>query len=217
MDIIQQLKIHEKDQLSEWINSEEKTSRRFSKDLVKFANEHPEVLKHYCVNTLPKEFSSLSIVYEALSEFSVAHNQFLLAEVKRVISLAQSKKIKPEYIEVLEDIETEDIYSKDEAIYIEIINSITSALHVDNVEKLNSQLISLLDWFLIEYDEDDAISEVTIWIERIKDVAENAGQLEVREAAKEALENLDENISYNDNATSLESQSLLSKITRFFK
>nr|WP_321226390.1 hypothetical protein [uncultured Psychroserpens sp.] len=217
MDIIEQLKFHEKDQLSKWIASEEKTSRRFSKDIVNFTNENPDAIKNYCINTLPREFSSLSIVYEALSEFSVAHNKFLLEEIKRVISLAQLKKIKPEYIEVLEDIETEDIYSKDEAIYVEIINFITSALHVDNDEKLNLQLLSLLDWFLIEYDEDDAISEVSIWISRMKNLAEKAKQIEVREEAKDALENLDENLSFNENASTLKSPSLLSKISRFFK
>jgi len=217
MTIIEQLTHHEKDQSSEWIDSEDKVSKRFSKDIVKFANEHPDVLKDYCVSLEPTEFSSLSIVYESLSEYSVAHNQFLLEEIKRVISLAHSKKIKAKYIEVLEDIETEDIYSKDEAIYIEIINFITSALHVDNEEAYNLQLLSLLDWFLIEYDEDDDISEVKNWISRMQNIAENAKQLKVREEAKDALENLDENISYKENETTLESQSLLSKISRFFK
>jgi len=217
MTIIEQLKYHEKDQLSEWIDSDDKVSRRFSKYIVKFANEYPDVLNDYCVRIHPREFSSLSIVYEALSEYSAAHNQFLLEEIKRVISLAQSKTIKTKYIEVLEDIETEDIYSKDEAIYIEIINFITAALHVENEEVFNLQLLSLLDWFLIEYDEDDDISEVKNWIISIKNIAENAKQLEVREEAKDALENLDENISYTDNDATLESQSLLSKIKRFFK
>ena len=78
MGLIEQLRIHEKDQLSKWIASEEKISRRFNKDLVNFANDNPEAIKQYCINTLPNEFSSLSIVYEALSEFSVAHNKFLL-------------------------------------------------------------------------------------------------------------------------------------------
>ena len=217
MDIIEQLKHHEKDNLSEWINFEDKISKRFSKDIVKFANENPDALKQYCNTTMPNEFSSLSIVYEALSEYSVTHNAFLFEEVKRVIALAQTKTINPEYIEVLEDIETEDIYSKDETIYIEIINVITSALHLDNDERLNLQILSLLDWFLTDYDEDDAISEAVVWIDSIKIIAENAKQLEVREAAKEALENLDENISYVDNDSTLESQSLLSKILRFFK
>ena len=194
-----------------------KKYRRFSKDIVNFANEHPETLKHYCKDTIPEEFSSLCIVYEALSEFSVAYNQFLFEEIKRVISLAQADKIKPEYIEVLEDIETEDIYSKDETIYIDIINYITSTLHVDNDEKLNLQLLSLLDWFLIEYDEDDNIQNVTDWIHRMKHIAENAKQQKVRVEAKDVLENLDDNLSYNDNTATLESKSLLSKITGFFK
>ncbi|WP_047546461.1 hypothetical protein [Psychroserpens sp. Hel_I_66] len=217
MDIIEQLKFHEKDQLSKWIASEEKTNRRFSKDLVNFANENPDKIKQYCINTLPKEFSSLSIVYEALSEFSVAHNTLLLEEVKRVITLAKAKKIKAEYIEVLEDIETEDIYSKDETIYIEIIDYITSELHIDNEEKLNLQLLNLIDWFLIEYDEDDDIKEVSVWISRMKHLAENAKQPEVREEARDALENLDENLSYNENPLNLESSSILNKISSFFK
>ncbi|WP_040279117.1 hypothetical protein [Psychroserpens damuponensis] len=217
MDIIAQLKRHEKEQLKNWINADEKVSRRFAKDIVKFANENPDAIKNYCVNTLPREFSSLSIVYEALSEFSVAFNQFLLDEIKRVIVLAQTKQIKPEYIEVLEDIETEDIYSKDETIYIEIINVITSALHISNEEQLNLQLLNLLDWFLIEYDEDDDIAEVSSWINRMKHIAENATQLEVREEAKDALENLDENLTFNDNAATLESPSFFDKISRFFK
>ena len=53
MTIIEQLKYHEKDQLSEWIDSDDKVSRRFSKDIVKFANEYPEVLKDYCVRIHP--------------------------------------------------------------------------------------------------------------------------------------------------------------------
>jgi hypothetical protein len=51
----------------------------------------------------------------------------------------------------------------------------------------------------------------------MKNLAENAKQIEVREEAKDALENLDENLSFNENASTLESPSILSKISRFFK
>ena len=217
MDIIEELKKHDKDDLNIWINLDDKSTKKFSKDIVKFATQNPEAVKQYCINTKPKEFSSLSIIYEALSEYSVAWNSFLLEEVKRVISLAKSKRIKPEYIEVLEDIETEDIYSKDENLYIEIIDFITSSLHINNDKKFNLQILSLLDWFLIEYDEDDSISEVENWIISIKNIAENAIQSEVREEAKEVLENLSDNISYNDNDLTLKSSSFLTKLKRLFK
>ena len=156
---------------------------------------------------------------EALDVLTLFHANIVITDImmKGMDGLELTKKIKSKYIEILEDIETEDIYSKDEAIYIEIINFITAALHVDNDEVFNHRLLNLLDWFLIEYDEDDDISEVNNWISRIQNIAENAKQIEVREEAKDALENLDENISYNDNDSTLESQTLLSKISRFFK
>ena len=217
MDIIEELKKHDKDNLNIWINLDDKNTKKFSKDIVKFAGQSPEAFKQYCINTKPKEFSSLSIIYEALSEYSVAWNSFLLEEVIRVISLAKTERIKFEYIEVLEDIETEDIYSKDENIYREIIDFITSSLHVDNDKKFNLQILSLLDWFLIEYDEDDAISEVENWILSIKNIAENAMQSEVREEAKEVLENLSDDISYNDNGLTSEPSSFLTQLKRLFK
>jgi hypothetical protein len=54
-------------------------------------------------------------------------------------------------------------------------------------------------------------------IDHIKNSAENAKQLEVREATKETLVNLDNNMSYTDNHAVLESGSFVTKISQFFK
>lgn len=210
MTIIEQLQHHENNQLEEWLDFDDKTSKRFSKDIVKFANSNPEEFKNYCINTIPSEYSSLSIIYEALSEYTTAWNAFLFEEVKRVVNLAKLKQIKYEYIEVLEEIETEDIYSKDEDIYIEVLNFLTSQLHLSNDEGLNLGLLSLISWFIIEYDEDDAISEIDAWVNSIKNLADNATQSNVKLEAREILDDLDDTISFKP-------LSILENIKRLFK
>ncbi len=190
MDVIEKLKCHQKDELAEWIGSDDKVYRKFLKELVKYSKENPDKIKQYCINTIPTEFSSLSIVYEALSEYSVDFNQFLFEEIQRVVNLAKNKRIKPKYLEVLTDIETEDIYSKTEDIYIQIMEFLTSNLNVQNEKNFNIELLDIIDWYLIDLDEDDDIAESEIWISRIKELAKN-GDASVKIKAREALKDSD--------------------------
>ncbi|WP_299336721.1 hypothetical protein [uncultured Psychroserpens sp.] len=210
MTILEQLAYHENDQLEEWLDLDDKTQKRFHKDLIKFAKSNPDEFKNYCINTIPTEFSSLSIVYTALTEYSTAWNDFLFEEIKRVVTLAKNNKIKAEYLEVLEDIECEDIYSKDEDIYIEIINFLIAQLSTSNDKAFNLHLLEIIDWYLIEYDEEaDDIAEVSVWISSLRNIANNSTHSSVREAATEAMGNLDESITSS-------SGSLLDKIKSFF-
>lgn len=210
MNIIEQLKYHDDNQLDEWLDLDSKATKRFSKDIVKFANENPDIFKHYCSNIIPSEYSSLTIVYEALSEYSASWNSFLGEEIKRVINLAKTRQIKFDYLEILEDIETEDLYSKDEDVYIDIVNFLTFQLDIANEEPFNLQLLSIISWFLIEYDEDDDISESKIWIQRVKNIADNALQPNVKLEARETLKNIDTSISFKP-------LSILENIKRLFK
>lgn len=210
MTIIEQLQYHDNNQLDEWLDLDDKTQKRFHKDVVKFANEHPDEFKQYCRSIVPTEFSGLGIIYEALSEYSTAWNAFLFEEIKRVVGLAKNNIIKAEYLEVLEDLECEDIYSKDESIYIEIINFLIAQLSLSNDKAFNLELLNIIDWYLIEYDEEeDDISEVTVWISSLKHIADNSPHSSVKVAAKEALENIDEQ-------TVNSSFSLLDKIRSLF-
>lgn len=190
MEIIQKLKYHDNDQLEEWLEFDGKTTKKFLKNVVKFTNKNQTLLKEYCVNTLPSEFSSLSIVYEALSEYSTDFNDFLFEEIKRVIILAKEKKIKPKYLDVLTDIEVEDIYSKDEENYIKILNFMITNLHLNNDKNFNIQLLKIVDWFLIELDEEeDEILEVNNWLKQINILA-SEGDLSVRIKAQKVLKNV---------------------------
>lgn len=209
MNVIDKLRYHQENELEEWINSDDKESRKFSKELVNYSKNNLDEIRQYCINTIPSEFSSLSIIYEAFSEYSVDFNEFLFEEIKRVVNLAKNKRIKAKYLEVLTDIETEDIYSKTENIYIDIMNFLTLNLSLQNDSKFNIELLDVISWFLIELDEDDEISESEIWINRIKDLANNADsnvKIKARDVLKES-----------DFTGSLNPLSFIEKIKGIFK
>ncbi|MCF1192255.1 hypothetical protein LRR18_11720 [Mangrovimonas sp. AS39] len=209
MNIIENLKYHQDNELEDWINSDDKVTRKFLKELVKYSKVNFNEIEQYCINTIPTEYSSLSIVYEAFSEYSIDFNEFLFKEIQRVVNLAKNKRIKPEYLELLTDIETEDIYSKTEDIYIEIMEFLTSNLHLQNEPEFNIELLDVIDWFLIELDQDDEISESRIWINRITELANN-GDLGVKIKAREVLKN-------SDISNALPPFSLIEKIKGIFK
>ncbi|EDP69977.1 hypothetical protein FBALC1_10607 [Flavobacteriales bacterium ALC-1] len=196
MTIIEKLKYHDDNQLNEWLDYSDKQTKKFCKELVKFAKENETELKQYCINTLPTEYSSLSIIYEALTEYSTSFNNLLFEEIKRVITLAKQKRIKASYLELLTDIEPEDIYSKDEEIYIDCLNFMTSELSINNDKKFNIELLEVIDWFLIELDEDDDITESKNWVNQIKKLA-NEGEPAVKLKAREVLKNIDSTDALN--------------------
>ena len=196
MTIIEQLQQFENDEMESWYDLSDKKSNRFLKDIVKLAKEDLPKLRAYCESVLPSEFSSLSIVYEALSEYSAQHNEFLYEEIQRVVNLAKNKQIKPAYLEVLTDIEPEDIYSKDEEVYVKMMNFMTENLHLTNDTKFNVELLDVIDWFLIELDEDDDILQAPQWIERIVNLVEN-GDAKVKIKARDVLKDVSGAPSYS--------------------
>lgn len=196
MNVIEKLKYHQEDELEEWLNSDDKESRKFLKELVKYSKDNLNEIRQHCVNTIPSEFSSLSIIYEAFSEYSIDFNEFLFEEIQRVVKLARSKRIKPKYLQVLTDIETEDIYSKTENIYIAIMEFLTSNLNLQNESNFNVELLDVISWYLIELDEDDDISESKKWISRITELANNA-DASVKIKAREVLKEFDISSSLN--------------------
>lgn len=209
MTIIEQLQQFENDEMDSWYDLSDKKSNRFLKDIVKLAKEDLPVLRAYCQSVTPSEYSSLSIVYEALSEYSTQFNEFLYEEIQRVVNLAKNKQIKPAYLEVLTDIEPEDIYSKDEEVYVQMMNFMTENLHLTNDPKFNVELLDVIDWFLIELDEDDDIPNTQQWIDRIYDLAEN-GEVKVKIKAREVLKDY-------SGAISLSAMSLFEKLKGMFK
>lgn len=208
INIIEDLKTHEKKLLDSWYNLDEHQSKKFLQKVVRFADENPNKIKQYCRNTLPLEFSSLSIIYEALSEYSNNWHEFLLDEIKRIIALAKAKRINYHYLSIIEEIDLETIYGQSPHIYSKIINHILSNLDLANVEKFNLQLLEALDWFFIELDVNDKIVEQN-WIDQIVVLANN-GRIKEKLKAREILENFDREIS-------LEPFSTADKSKKFYK
>ncbi|SNR14148.1 hypothetical protein [Tenacibaculum jejuense] len=187
---IEKLKYHEKNELDEWLDLDENESKKFLQEIIEFSRENFDQIKQYCLNTIPTEFSSLSIIYEAYSEHSSDFNQFLFEEIQRVVHLAKTNKIDPECLEILTDIDTENIYTDSIDIYIQIMNFLTSNLSLRNDKYLNIQLLEVISWYIIELDEDHNISESKVWFQKIKVLAER-GSWSVRKKAREILNDSD--------------------------
>jgi len=195
MTVLEQLKAHELDQLDAWLDYSGKETKAFLKQIVAFAKENIDQLEAYCAQVVPTEFSSLSIVYQALSEHSVAYNDLLFKEVKRVVTLAKSNQIKPEYLEVLTEIETEDIYSKTEDIFVAMVSFMVATLNVQLPPNFNVELLDVIDWFVIDLDQDDNIPEAQNWIDILTDLAKNADP-KTKVKAREVLETMDVDIKF---------------------
>ena len=66
---------------------------------------------------------------------------------------------------------------------------LTSNLNLEKEPKFNVELLEVISWFLIEFDEDDEISESKIWINRITALADYADvnvKIKAREVLKES-------------------------------
>lgn len=223
MKLIEQLKYHEKDELTDWYVYEDTKQRAFLKEIVSFSKTNPEDLKRYCKSILPTEFSTLSLIYEALSRYSNNWSAFLFEEIKRVIKLAETQRIEASYMEVLTTIEMEDIYTKEEELYIEIMNFIVANLNLNREETFTIELLDVFDWYIIELDEVDQIAAVENWKNKLHTLA-NEGVPSVQNKAKKVLKEMNDesdltltNSTGESDLDPTKSISLFSKIKNFFK
>ncbi|SFW47832.1 hypothetical protein [Cellulophaga fucicola] len=189
MNIIEKLKYHEDNQLDNWLDTDNKTTRKFRRDIASYAKNNFDEIKQYCLHIHPTDFSSLSIVYEALSEFSLDHNEFLYEEIQRITNLAINNKIDSENLNILTDIDMQGIYLKSLDIYIKIMNFLTKNLSSNTDSNYKIELLSVIDYYLIEVHKDDDILEFNNWINPIKDLASN-DELSVKSEATKILKDL---------------------------
>ncbi|MFY0629373.1 MAG: hypothetical protein JXR05_03265 [Flavobacteriaceae bacterium] len=190
IDVIKELQKHEKDELNEWIMADIEENEIFFKEVVKFSDENPEQIKTYCSNLLPTEDSSLSIVYEALSEYSENWNQFLFEEIKRVIFLAKEKQIKAKCLEVLSDIDSEIMYDKFPDLHADVLDFLTSHLDPNDRKKFNIELLDITFYFLADIEEYDPNGDIQRWIDPILHLINN-GDSHVKVKAREIITDLE--------------------------
>ncbi len=189
-DIIQKLKIYEDNQLDNWYDLDERVSEQFIADVSAYAQKNEEKIMTYCQSISPDEFSSLSIVYEALSNDD-KWNRFLFSEIVRVIELVKLEKSPITAIGILSDIDAENIYH-DLPLYIELINYLVAQLDVYNTDVFNIGLLDLLDWFLMELFINDEIAEVSDWYDTIKNIHNYSLDLTVKRVARDAMRHLED-------------------------
>jgi len=209
MNIIEKLKYHEDDKLNEWYEMEDRANKKFLKDIVKFGKGNAAEIEQFCSNCLPSQFSSLILIYTALSSYSNDWNAFLFQEIKRVVILAKEKRIDAAVLDILTHIELDDIYDKDETVYIDIMDFLVANLHLRNDTKFTKALLQVIDWYLIELDEDDEHAASKNWMQQITKLA-NEGEPSVKLEARKILKE-------NDVETSLNRLSFLEKIKGIFK
>lgn len=171
--MIKQLEKYEKDELDSWYELKVEEQDAFCKELAAYFELNRSELTNYCLNLKPKGFSSLSIVYEAVSLYSFQFNDFILDEVKRLVLLAKQEKIKPKRLEVLEDFDLDNLVEKDYAIYKRIIEFLMGTLSHRNSDKFNLALLDLIDDYLI-YSEDD--SQLDIWENQVESFKKGASE-----------------------------------------
>ena len=208
MNVLKDLKIHEDDQLEKWLAFDEKEKKKFMKEVLKFGNAHPQELKDYCLAILPAEFSSLSIVYEALTRYSTEWNAFVAEELKRLVFAAKNDKFDPLNLSLLEDIETEDFFAQTKEVYTDVINYLTNNLSLEDEENLTFQMLETLEWFLIEMEDEEEFKESTLWAKRLKYVAEN-GTIQLKVKSREILQS-------NFTLVDVKPLSLVERLTKIF-
>lgn len=190
MGIIKKLEFHESDELDQWIDESNEENEVFLIEIVDFATTNFSELSAYCHSLKIREFSSLSIVYRALSEHSNQFHSFLFEEIKRVISLASKKRIKKSRMEVLEDIDLEIIYEEDRPVYNQIIDYLISQLKSSTKDSFSLVILELLDMYLLEISEEDVDLQVESWMNSMKSFAERSS-FGVKMRTREVLQDLD--------------------------
>ena len=156
-EVVAYLKEQELDELDKWINMEGEENDRIRVEIAQVMDVDPEPVYAYCRQLEPAEFSSLEIVYGALSEFSTKHFCFLNEEVTRLLSLLSSGKIEEERVEVLESIDMEQMYEHDQPTYVKAVLQVVDALDPDDSKDEKLTLLSILYMYLCDYDTTDQL------------------------------------------------------------
>jgi len=169
--MINQLKEYEKNNLDDWYDLEDSEQKKFLRSLASYIEDNKTEVRNYCSNTEVQEFSSLSIIYEAASVYSFRCNDFILEEIKRVVKLLQKNTIKAGKLEILEDFELEDLYEKEYSSYCQVLDFLIDSLSTSQSDKQNIALLELIDFYLIESDEDE---QYKTWIGKIRQFGNKA-------------------------------------------
>jgi len=190
-DIISILEENENNQLDLWFDLDDKGTERLLNKVLNYALENPDKVKSYCSNIIPQKYSSLSIVYEALSRNHREWGAFLHDEIVRIVDLVERKEIPSSCLSVLNAIDSEHMYSNSKDQYNKIMQYLISKLNIQGRDRFNTEILNIVDWFLAETDGTSKSSEFREWTKVITELANN-GSFKVKTEARKVLANTEE-------------------------
>lgn len=187
MTVIDKLREHEANELDFWYAKSDDDQKNFEIEIQNFARHSFQELEAYCKTVIPTEFSSLSIIYNALSEETSEWSAFLLEEYKRILSFAKQKRFAYEHLEVLEDIDLCSIYENSPEDYYRFIDQLVKNLSQTDEHELTHAILDLIDWTLLVMSEDEDYRKNKRWFYRLAEFA-NEGNFKNRLLARDILE-----------------------------
>lgn len=163
MNILNELKSFDED-YNLWYDKSEEASESFLKSLVADAKENMQQYENHCLRITEENDTSIGVIYEAFSNFSEDHFEFLQKEIERKTRQLQNGELDADLFDSLE-FDYAPMSEKAPHIYLDCVDFLTRNLSPNQTVPVNLAILNLLSWVSIDLDLDNNKKE----IKRIQD------------------------------------------------
>lgn len=185
--MIEQLELLAANEGASWFKLSYEDQETFSKEFAAFVDTNLSEAEAYLLKQDSALFDLSTIIFDAISRFS-NHPEILLPLAKKVLDFPYGKEEDDLYnLEVLDDIDTIELFERSPAIYMQYLDLLCSHLVP---EKDPQYLLRLLPVFDLAFVQPETASENQFirkkWFDTIADLANDA-PLKVKLAARKIL------------------------------
>lgn len=214
-EIIKRLRTFAENNCELWDDSDLETSEVFAAELTLFIAENRKSFETFLTNEPMQRYGIHSIVYEIISSYN-CDADLILFETSRLLNMFTGIDHQFGQLELLQDIDTLELYELNKTVYVQFIDLIILAIANENHEK---RLIELLHLFRLTYIYPDDLSERIYtknnWINTLEELG-NKSSLNVRKALITLNENARLNLKIKPFTTAEKIRFEVSFIKRFF-